>query len=75
MENSNDNISSKLQETRRDYFGSKYSEHVHGKYGGKVTDTSRVGGDEEEMAIKQFWKEVELNESYKKKMTFGKINY
>lgn len=74
MENSNENISDKLQESRKDYFGSKYSEHLHGKHGGRVTDTSKTGRDEEEMAIKQFWSEVEQNESYKRKMTFG-TNY
>ena len=71
MENSNENLTNKLQETRKDYFGSKYSEHLHGKYGGRVTDTSKTTNDEEEIAIKQFWRDVEQNESYKRKMTFG----
>ncbi len=73
MENSNENLTNKLQESRKDYFGSKYSEHLHGKSGGRVTDTSKTTNDEEEMAIKQFWKDVEQNESYKRKMTFGSL--
>ena len=72
MQNSDENISNKLRETRKDYFGSKYSEHVHGKQGGKITDTSKTS-DPDEASIKQFWKEVEENESYKRKMTFGNL--
>ncbi len=72
MLNSDENISNKLQETRKDYFGSKYSEHVHGKQGGKITDSSKTS-DPDEVSIKQFWKEVEENESYKRKMTYGNL--
>ena len=72
MQNSDDNLSNKLQESRKDYFGNKYSEHVHGKDGGRITDSSKTS-EGDEVSIKQFWKEVEQNESYKRKMTYGKI--
>ncbi len=74
MSNLDDGLANKLQEGRQDYFGSKYSEHVHGKYGGRVTDTSKTT-DEDDQSIKQFWQEVEQNDSFKRKMTIGNNIY
>lgn len=70
---SDDEFREKLKDNRNDYFGSKYSEHVFGSSGGKVSKLEKDTSKEEEMEAfdaKHFWKDVNENENnYMKKQT------
>jgi hypothetical protein len=68
------NLTNKIQDTRKEYYGSKYSEHLFGESGGRITDTSPNNLDEGELdnlQNKRFWDEVEKND-YQKMRTMGK---
>jgi hypothetical protein len=73
---SEEEIKEKMQQQRSDYYGSKYSEHVFGAVGGKVSKLEKDTTKEEEMEefdAKHFWKDVNENEdNYKKKQTLSK---
>lgn len=69
------NISERMQEKRSDYMGSKYSEHLFGQSGGKVSKLDADNSKEEKMeefSAQQFWKDVNEN-NYQKKQTLSKL--
>jgi hypothetical protein len=63
----------KLKEKRKDYYGSKYSQHVFNT--GNVPQIQQEEEDKrlDDISTQQFWKDMDRNNAYGKKHTLRKI--